>query len=209
MPYSLNLPKDNRYDCHIHSCYSKDSNLSCSKILEVAKKKGLKLIAITDHGTIKGGLVTKRLASDYGIDVLVGAEVMTTSGEIMGFNLKNNIKSRELIPVLEEIKSQGGLVVIPHPARWNKKMLPFKKIAKYIDYIEVYNGRNLVTRSNKRAYRIAKKFNIKPIIGSDSHFAFEIGNVGDSFINWKGFFGFFMTGALKVFYTLKAVIKGR
>ena len=206
MSSSLNLPAG-RYDCHIHSCYSKDSNLSCSKILSVAKKKNLKLIAVTDHNTIEGGLETKSLAHDFGIDVLVGAEIKTSSGEVIGLNLKSKIKSRELIPVLEEIKAQDGVVVIPHPARWNKKRLPIKKISKYIDYIEVYNSRNLVTISNLRAYNIALKFNIKPIAGSDAHFGFEIGNTGSSLINWKGFMGFFMTAGLKFFYAIRATIR--
>jgi len=197
--YYSNLPNGS-YDCHIHSCYSSDSNLKCSDILSIAKKKKLKLIAVTDHNTINGGLVTKSLARGSDIEVIVGAEIKTHSGEVIGLNLKEEIKFRSLIPCIEEIKRQNGLVVIPHPSRWNKKKIPISKIKKYVDYIEVYNGRNLSTISNLKAYKLASNMGIQTIVGSDAHFGFEIGNTKKDLINWKGFLGLFLTTILKFFY---------
>lgn len=186
-------------DCHIHSCHSYDSNLSCEKILSVTKKKKIKLIGITDHDTIKGGVETKRLANDSEVEVIIGAEIETNAGEIIGFNLEEEIQSRDLIEVIKEIKDQGGLVVIPHPARWNKKKLPFEKIKDYIDGIEVFNGRNLTNISNIKAKYVASKWDFKTITGSDAHFSFEIGNNRVQVINWRGLLGFVLTACYKTF----------
>ena len=50
-----------RYDLHIHTHYSKCSNLKPEVILKTAKAKGLNGIAVTDHNTIKGALEIESL----------------------------------------------------------------------------------------------------------------------------------------------------
>lgn len=197
---SFNLP--NKYDCHIHTEYSNDSNLSCEKILSIASQKKIKLIGIVDHNTIQGALKVKSLSEKYNVKIIPGSEIKTPQGEIIGLNLKKDIKSRDLLEVLKEIKNQNGIVVVPHPFRWNKSKLPINRIKDYVDYIEVYNGRNLTTFSNILAYRLAKKYGFRCIKGSDAHFGFEIGNSSLKFINWKGFIGFFMTGILRTWQYL-------
>ena len=197
MSKKLIIPEN--HDCHIHTCYSSDSILSCKKILDTAIKKKLELIAVTDHNTLKGGLAVKKLAKKYpGIKVIAGAEIKTEYGEIIGLNLTKEIKSRKLLSVVKEIKTQGGYVSIPHPFRWNKPRLPIDKIKKYVDYIEIYNGRNLTTFSNVLARRLAAKYGFGSIRGSDSHLGFEIGNSSMKVLNWRGTAGFFITGFYKI-----------
>ena len=108
-------------------------------ILKVAKKRGLNCIAITDHDTIKGGVETQKLNTDKDFIVIVGSEVQTEIGDIIGLNLTEEINSKNSIEVIEEIKSQGGYLIIPHPYRGHK-------LDEYIitnsDAIEVFNGRS-------------------------------------------------------------------
>ncbi|MDI6867746.1 PHP domain-containing protein [Methanoculleus sp.] len=159
-------------DLHIHSKYSFDSLLSPKTILKVAKKKGLTGIAVTDHNTIRGGLEVRNINKDSDFTVIVGSEVQTEIGDIIGLCLNEEIKSRISIEVLEEIKDQEGFVVLPHPFRGHKLN---QYIIEHSDAIEVFNGRS-TPEENNNALELAKKYNKPFTAGSDAHFASEIGN---------------------------------
>lgn len=159
-------------DLHIHSKYSFDSLLSPRTILKVAKKKGLTGIAVTDHNTIRGGLEVRRINKDRDFTVIVGSEIQTEIGDIIGLCLNKEIESRISIEVLEEIKDQGGFVVLPHPFRGHK-LNPY--IIEHSDAIEVFNGRSTV-EENSKALELAQRYNKPFTAGSDAHFAGEIGS---------------------------------
>jgi predicted metal-dependent phosphoesterase TrpH len=159
------------YDLHIHSKYSYDSFLSPEKILKIAKKRGLDGVAITDHGTIKGGFETFKENRDSNFHVIVGAEIKTEYGDLIGLFLNEELESNKFSKVIEEIKSQGGLSVLAHPYRQYK--FP-EKFVNEVDIIEGFNARSKI-EDNVKALKLAKRFG-KPIIaGSDSHAGFEIG----------------------------------
>jgi len=160
-----------KYDLHTHSKYSYDSFLDPEKIIKIAKKNSLNGIAITDHNTIKGGLIALRENKDKDFHLIVGAEIKTDFGDILGLFLNEEIKSRNFYEVIDEIKSQDGLSSLPHPYRQYK--FP-EKIIDEIDVIEAFNARTKKIQNDK-AYQLAKKFK-KPITaGSDAHLGFEIG----------------------------------
>lgn len=159
-------------DLHIHSKYSFDSLLSPRTILKVAKKKGLTGIAVTDHNTIKGGLEVRKINRDSDFTVIVGSEIQTDIGDIIGLCINEEIKSRIAIDVIEEIKDQGGFVVLPHPFRGHKLN---QYIIEHSGAIEVFNGRS-TAEENYQALELAKRFNKPFTAGSDAHFATEIGN---------------------------------
>ena len=146
-------------DFHIHSKYSYDSILSPRTILKVAKKQGLNAIAITDHDTIKGGVETQKINTDKDFLVIVGSEVNTEIGDLIGLNLNEEIKSKNSIEVIEEIKAQGGYVILPHPYRGHKLN---EHIIENSDAIEVFNGRS-TREQNMKALELAKKY-FKPFI---------------------------------------------
>ncbi len=68
-----------RADLHIHTVLSPcgDLDMSPVKIVEIARKKGLDIIGITDHNTTKHCKLISKLAKNAGIFVLMGAEVTT------------------------------------------------------------------------------------------------------------------------------------
>jgi len=171
-------------DLHIHSKYSFDSLLSPKTILKVAKKKGLTGIAVTDHNTIRGGLEVKEINKDRDFTVIVGSEVQTEIGDIIGLYLSDEIKSRISIEVIAEIKNQGGVVVLPHPYRGHKLN---QYIIEHSDAIEVFNGRS-TAEENFKALELAKRYNKPFTAGSDAHFAAEIGNgrIPSHFVSSKG-----------------------
>ena len=161
-----------KFDLHVHSKYSYDSFLSSKTIIKVAKKKGLSGVAVTDHGTIEGGLATKEVNNDDSFEVIVGSEIKTEFGDVLGLFLSDEIKSRKFIEACEEIKAQGGLVILAHPYR-KRKVLP-EDLLDHIDYIEGFNARS-PSRLNLKAQELAKAYKIPMVAGSDAHLSFEIG----------------------------------
>lgn len=168
-----------KYDLHVHSKYSSDGTLDPEKIVKTAIKKGLRGIAVTDHNTIKGGLEAKEYeTADF--KIIVGSEIMTERGEIIGIFLEEEIETRASYEVVEDIKEQGGVVVIPHPfdKLRSSAFHPGDEDARFIDCIEVYNSRCVSQEYNQYAAVFAEKHGLKMVAGSDAHFKNEIGNGG-------------------------------
>lgn len=168
-----------KYDLHSHSKYSSDGILDPQRIIKVAIKKGLEGIAVTDHNTIKGGLEAKKYET-ANFKVIIGSEVMTTKGEIIGLFLSEEIKSNDFYEVIDEIKGQNGITVVPHPFdEWRSSSFHIKgEDVKYIDNVEIFNSRCVEEKFNHKANQFAKKYELGVTGGSDAHFANEIGHAG-------------------------------
>jgi hypothetical protein len=160
-------------DFHIHSRFSHDSLMSPEQIVKRAKITGLSAIAVTDHNTIRGAFQAQKVAKGCHIQVIVGSEIKTTGGDIIGLLLNEEISSTEWVDVIQDIRSQGGWVVLPHPYRGHENP---EQIAKYTDFVEVWNSRCAV-EENKRALDLALSTGKKGIYGSDAHCPSEIGLV--------------------------------
>jgi len=163
------------FDFHIHSKYSFDSVMSPERIVRVAQDNGLDCIAITDHNSIKGGLEGKKY-ENKNIKVLIGEEISTNHGDLIGINLKEEIKEKDFFKAVKEIKRQGGVSILPHPYKGHKNI---ENIAQHVDIIEAYNSR-ISHDLNEKARNLAEKLNKPFICGSDAHFYREIGNAKNS-----------------------------
>jgi predicted metal-dependent phosphoesterase TrpH len=64
-------------DLHIHSTMS-DGTMTPTELVDLAQKKGLKAIALTDHDTFAGYNEASRRGSDVGLEVLSGIELSVT-----------------------------------------------------------------------------------------------------------------------------------
>ncbi|MBD3303641.1 PHP domain-containing protein [Candidatus Woesearchaeota archaeon] len=167
-----------KYDLHIHTYHSGCSRIRPKKLLQIAKKKGLNGIAVTDHNTIKGGKEVKKLNKDKNFEVIIGAEIKTDKGEILGLYLKKEIKSRKAEDVIDEIHKQEGIAVAAHPFTWGllRTAAKFnKKELKKLDGFETFNARNTFRWENELAVQFAQKHNLAQTGGSDAHFYYEIG----------------------------------
>ncbi|WFN37406.1 methyltransferase domain-containing protein [Methanomicrobium antiquum] len=165
------------FDFHIHSDYSYDSDSKIEDIVKEAKKKGLNGIAITDHETIKGALEAININHDPEFQIIIGSEIKTEYGDIIGLFLKDEISSRNFIEVIHEIKNQDGIVVLPHPYRGTKiQNIINNELLEHIDLIETFNSRT-GRYDNFYAEELAQKYNKPTIGGSDAHCLSEIGLV--------------------------------
>lgn len=169
-----------KIDMHIHTCNSSDSSLKPDEIVKIAKRQGLQGVAITDHGTIKGGVETKKANVDEDFLVIVGSEVRTERGEIIGYFLNEEVKSKTPGEVIDEIKAQDGIVCIPHPFDLFRlsRLKGIEDVLDRVDLIEVFNARCLLNSANKKAERLAKAQKLAMSAGSDAHTRYEIGKAG-------------------------------
>ncbi len=166
-----------KIDLHVHSKYSFDCKLELSLILKYAEKLGLDGIAIVDHGTMKGGEKAKKISKN--IEIIVGAEILTDRGEVIGYFLNEEIKTRNFLDVCDEIKAQDGIVVLPHPFDiFRHGVKPSEKDVEFIDGVEVLNSRCLLSKFNKKAQKFAFKHELIATAGSDAHTLEEIGHAG-------------------------------
>lgn len=163
------------FDYHIHSYYSHDSLNDPKDILKVALKQKINAISITDHNTIAGSLALKKIAKDKEILVITGIEMNTSHGDLVILGLKEEIKTKDFLEVLDIAKSEGYVSILPHPyVRHNISSL-YKELSKKLDAIEIYNAR-APRFFNKRAERLAMVLNKPTTAGSDAHLLAEIGN---------------------------------
>jgi hypothetical protein len=162
-----------KIDLHIHSKYSFDSHLEPKTIIEIAKKRNLDGIAITDHDSLKGSIEAKKISNDFLI--IEGSEINTISGEILAYGIQEEIRPNLLIEeTIDQIHEQGGIAVTPHPYDLFRNRL-HKNIVKGIDGIEVINAGCILSIFNILAFIKAREMKLPMTAGSDAHTKKDIG----------------------------------
>lgn len=169
-----------RIELHIHTRFSKDSLLPLWVLYLVCKLKKIDCIAITDHNEIAGALKFQHRLKHMA--VIVGEEISSCEGELIGLFLKEQIPAGMTAKeTIAEIKSQGGLVYLPHPSDRvrEKTVLPeplILNLRKDISVVESFNGRTVDNLDIQNQKRIANELvHSVPVAGSDAHTAFELG----------------------------------
>jgi predicted metal-dependent phosphoesterase TrpH len=137
---------------------------------------GLSPIFLTDHEGIEGA----QMLLEAGHAAVIGQEILTTEGELIGLFLKEPVPSR-LSPeeTVDAIKSQGGLVYLEHPYDTGRRNLAegaIERIAPHIDIVEVFNGRSR-PEVNRLAEDLRSTLGVPAGAGSDAHTLKEIGSV--------------------------------
>ncbi len=167
-----------KVELHVHTKYSYDSDSSLHKIIEICKKKNIDVLGVADHNEIRGAFRLQKIAP---FRVIVGQEILSKDGEVIGFFLKEFIKSGlSMVETIKAIKAQGGISYLPHPydSTTRKTSVSTDKLiqtAKIVDIIEVHNGRTILYSDNTRAVRLAKENDKPEGVGSDAHTLFEFG----------------------------------
>ena len=167
-----------KVDLHTHTHYSGDSDTTLEKLVEHCRAAGLGAIAVTDHGTAEGALALVRQTVPF--KVIVGEEVASTEGEIIGLFLKETVPNG-LSPeeTIARIRRQGGLVCVPHPFdRYRSSALQaatLERIAAQVDIVEVFNARSIPAQNLALPGKFARAHHLLCGAGSDAHSAAEVG----------------------------------
>ena len=159
-----------KIDLHCHSYYSNDGISSPERLIRTALQKGLDGIAITDHNTIAGWKEAIEAAKKLDAVLILGEELKTKEGDILGLFLKRGIKAKTFLGAIKEIKNQGGIAVIPHPFHFISKFKGnLENYKNLIDGIEVFNARGFFG-GDRKAFKFAKKNDLAETAGSDAHY---------------------------------------
>jgi predicted metal-dependent phosphoesterase TrpH len=172
-----------KMDLHCHSEASWDCITPLKDILDKCRKEGIKVQAITDHNEIWGAKTLKTMAEndpDCDVTIIVGEEITTTEGEIIGLFLEEQIEAG-LTPeeTVRRIRANNGLVLLPHGfdplKRYRLRPEARERIAGELDIIETFNARVSRPHWNQVAVDWAEKHNLILSAGSDAHRLADVG----------------------------------
>lgn len=159
-----------KVDFHTHSQISPDGALSALNYRRALERGVLDCIAVTDHNDIT---MAKQLKKAFGDHIIIGEEITTNQGEIIGLFLKEVVKPHmSAKETVKAIHDQGGLVYIPHPfetVRSGINIDVLDTISSGVDVLEVHNGRAIFQDKSKAALEWATKNNVPGAAASDSH----------------------------------------
>lgn len=159
-----------KLDLHTHSEASPDGGITAQQYAHALSSGMLDMIAITDHNSIS---YATEVQSQLGDKIIVGEEIMTADGEIVGLYLKEAIEpGLSAQETCRRIKAQRGLVYIPHPFETVRRGLhpaKLEEIHKLVDIIEVCNGRAVRQNHGSKAVVWSKLNRIAGAASSDAH----------------------------------------
>ncbi len=156
-----------KFDLHIHSSYSGDSESTPEDILNTAKKRDLDGLAILDHNTLEGNRKTSQLSSD--LIVVPGIEVSTPEGHVIALGLQEEIgRQPSISEAIDTVNEHGALAVAAHPYRFASGIGEENVLKHDWDGIEGMNGRGWARR-NRQAQALADRLDLPITGGSDSH----------------------------------------
>lgn len=158
----------------MHTAASFDCDVPPLEVARRCRQLGLGPVVVTDHDTIEGALEIR----GAGIEIIVGQEITTVDGELIGLFLTETIDPG-LTPeaAAAEVRRQGGLVYLQHPYDTRRRNLPetaIERIAGMVDIVEVHNARSL-PRMNELAAGLQETLAVPAGAGSDAHTLREVG----------------------------------
>ena len=188
-----------RLELHNHTTES-DSSLSCKELLEIMEADRADAFAITDHNTISGHSIIKKLLDngDYKIKCIYGMEYTTYYGHILCLNLPvyvpwDSIDFFKPELLFNAARAKGALVGIAHPFSFGA---PFAKGCRFemkvndfsaVDFIEVFNNPEPLHEVNEKGLLWWEELTLDgkrlaATCGMDLHGHWDMGNQYATFI---------------------------
>ena len=167
-----------RVDMQSHTMWSGDATTTPEELEEAVAASGIDVLCITDHGTTNGAV---ELASRLPCRVVVGEELRTAAGEVIGLFLTERLPfGLSAHAAAARIRAQGGLVYVPHPfdplrANLQEPALRALVADGLVDALEVRNAKTSLEHLNERAAAFATEHDLAAGAGSDAHVAEAVG----------------------------------
>jgi predicted metal-dependent phosphoesterase TrpH len=171
-----------RVDCHLHTVASGDAITTLDQLAERAAQERIDVVCITDHNVTSAAMAAAAGGLDGlvglegldGLRVIVGEEIRTQAGEVIGLFLTERIPY--VLPVAEvvgRIRDQSGLVYLPHPfdpGRGSLGAAADRLCADGMtDIVEVFNAKIADQALNEQAVALAARWDLPGGAGSDAH----------------------------------------
>jgi predicted metal-dependent phosphoesterase TrpH len=161
-----------RVDFHSHTMWSGDCTTTPDEVAEAIVDSGIDVLCITDHSTINGAV---ELASQLSCRVIVGEELRTGAGELIGLFLTERLPfGIGHVEAARRIRDQGGVVYVPHPYDPTRHCLREDALEELLDLglvdaMEVLNAKTSLASLNARAASTAAARDLPGGAGSDAH----------------------------------------
>lgn len=180
-------PSTLRIELHCHTVASHDGHITFDGLVRVARRRGIDVVAITDHDTIEGAVEFRMFAErrDVGPRIVVGEERTLEDGShVIGLFLREAVRSSTLAEAVREIAEQGGICVLPHPFRRRDGVLREgavggdiatgpEEIAGLARAFEIFNPK-CSPEENRRARELLGT-GLAVVGGSDAHYEADVG----------------------------------
>lgn len=151
-----------RYELHNHTTQS-DASITCQQLLDIMVNDNVDAFALTDHNTISGHAIMRRLLSarSHSIQCIYGMEYTTYYGHILCLNLTRYVpwdtidRNRPEL-LFKACHDAGALTGIAHPYSYG---YPFARGCRFdmtvndfsdVDFIEVFNDLEPLHEVNER-----------------------------------------------------------
>jgi len=162
-----------RVDCHLHTALSGDAVTTIDELAERVEQERLDVVFITDHNVTAAAV--EAAERGIGARVIVGEEIRTTDGDVIGLFLTERIPY--VLPLAEaigKIRERGGLIYLPHPydpgRSTIKPAISERLCAEGIaDVVEVFNAKIEDQEHNVQAAKLAARYDLPGGAGSDAH----------------------------------------
>ncbi|MFC5835464.1 PHP domain-containing protein [Nonomuraea insulae] len=178
-----------RVDCHVHTVASGDAVTTLDQLAERVAAHRIDVVCLTEHNHLDG--TAERLSRAVGARVVLGEEIRTGSGELIGLFLNERVpyvlSARE---VVRRVRAQGGVVCAPHPYDPLRSgvgaELDGMCEAGMIDAVEVFNAKVADQEHNRAASRTALAYGLPGTVGSDAH---DPAGIGAAYVEMPDFDG--------------------
>ncbi len=160
------------------------------ELVDHARMSGLDVIAVTDHDTIEGALRASEHASSSKLHVIIGEEVSSRDGHIVGLFLERRVRpGMSAAATVHAIHDQGGLAVAVHPFWRTQRQARGGTVhgvgwlAAELDFdaIEVENATPGFYVFNQLARRLNIGLGRAEVGGSDAHILDAVGRAFTEF----------------------------
>lgn len=96
-------------DMHMHSCYSEDGEFLPEELAEMCADKGIAMMSVTDHNTVRGNAEAKKAAEERRICYIPGIEIDCVFEEVnfhvLGYDI--DFQSSDFADIEKNIEDQS------------------------------------------------------------------------------------------------------
>lgn len=152
------------------------------EVVRSAERRGLDIVCVTDHDTIRGAKKAASGSSD--VEVVVGEEVSTADGEIIGLFLTESVpRNLTAEETIDRIHDLGGVAIAPHPFSAHCSSVADKLVDLKLDGVELFNAFHRDGYANDIAQKMCEDLPMAKTGGSDAHAPMM---VGDGYTTFDG-----------------------
>ncbi|MYB21197.1 MAG: PHP domain-containing protein [Chloroflexi bacterium] len=186
-----------RADLQVHTEES-DGMDDALTILDAAHRRGVDIVAITDHDQTRGAHIAREAAAqaNHPVEVIVGSEVTSRQGHILALWIEEPIPFfRSAAATVEAIWQQGGVAVIAHPAAVFPPALKIGEIERLVQdlaperngegapvlAVETANPIPFARRRRDGVIEANRRWSLPTTGGSDAHFHEQVGSAVTTF----------------------------